>query len=54
MGKGVTFDSGGYNLKAGPGSMIEMMKVDRHDLTRLGFRVIRRHWGLGFRVMRRH
>ena len=27
VGKGVTFDSGGYNLKAGAGSMIEMMKV---------------------------
>lgn len=28
VGKGLTFDSGGYNLKAGPGSMIEMMKTD--------------------------
>jgi len=28
IGKGLTFDSGGYNLKAGPGSMIEMMKFD--------------------------
>jgi len=28
VGKGLTFDSGGYNLKAGPGSMIEMMKFD--------------------------
>ncbi|CAK0872832.1 unnamed protein product, partial [Prorocentrum cordatum] len=30
VGKGVTFDSGGYNLKegAGAGSMIEMMKFD--------------------------
>jgi len=27
VGKGLTFDSGGYNIKAGPGSMIEMMKV---------------------------
>lgn len=27
VGKGLTFDSGGYNLKAGPGSMIELMKV---------------------------
>ena len=27
VGKGLTFDSGGYNLKAGAGSMIEMMKV---------------------------
>jgi leucyl aminopeptidase len=27
VGKGLTFDSGGYNLK-GPGSMIEMMKID--------------------------
>ena len=26
VGKGLTFDSGGYNLKAGAGSMIEMMK----------------------------
>lgn len=26
IGKGLTFDSGGYNLKAGAGSMIEMMK----------------------------
>jgi leucyl aminopeptidase len=22
VGKGLTFDSGGYNLKAGPGSMV--------------------------------
>lgn len=28
VGKGLTFDSGGYNIKAGPGSMIEMMKFD--------------------------
>lgn len=28
VGKGVTFDSGGYNLKAGAGSMIELMKFD--------------------------
>lgn len=28
IGKGLTFDSGGYNLKAGAGSMIEMMKFD--------------------------
>ena len=28
MGKGLTFDSGGYNLKAGVGSMIELMKFD--------------------------
>lgn len=28
MGKGLTFDSGGYNLKVGPGSMIELMKFD--------------------------
>lgn len=28
IGKGLTFDSGGYNLKAGGGSMIEMMKFD--------------------------
>ncbi|KAG2486113.1 hypothetical protein HYH03_015208 [Edaphochlamys debaryana] len=28
VGKGLTFDSGGYNLKAGAGSMIEMMKFD--------------------------
>jgi len=28
VGKGLTFDSGGYNLKAGGGSMIEMMKFD--------------------------
>lgn len=28
MGKGVTFDCGGYNIKAGPGCMIEMMKFD--------------------------
>eukprot|EP00933_Yihiella_yeosuensis_P069744 TRINITY_DN7666_c0_g1_i2.p1 TRINITY_DN7666_c0_g1~~TRINITY_DN7666_c0_g1_i2.p1 ORF type:complete len:518 (+),score=138.04 TRINITY_DN7666_c0_g1_i2:56-1609(+) len=27
-GKGVTFDSGGYNIKAGPGSLIELMKFD--------------------------
>jgi leucyl aminopeptidase len=28
VGKGLTFDSGGSNLKAGAGSMIEMMKFD--------------------------
>lgn len=28
VGKGVTFDSGGYNVKAGAGSMIEYMKID--------------------------
>ena len=28
VGKGLTFDAGGYNLKAGAGSMIEMMKFD--------------------------
>jgi len=28
VGKGVTFDSGGYNIKAGAGSMIELMKFD--------------------------
>ncbi len=28
IGKGITFDSGGYNLKAGAGSMIELMKFD--------------------------
>ncbi|AFY72498.1 leucyl aminopeptidase [Synechococcus sp. PCC 7502] len=28
IGKGVTFDSGGLNIKAGPGSSIEMMKMD--------------------------
>lgn len=28
IGKGLTFDSGGYNLKAGKGSMIEQMKDD--------------------------
>ena len=28
IGKGVTFDSGGYNLKTGPGCMIELMKFD--------------------------
>eukprot|EP00741_Cyanophora_paradoxa_P019427 tig00021127_g18754.t1 len=28
IGKGLTFDSGGYNLKAGAGSMIEHMKID--------------------------
>lgn len=32
IGKGLTFDSGGYNLKAGPGSMIEMMKFDMGGL----------------------
>ena len=31
VGKGLTFDSGGYNLKAGAGSMIEMMKVGAWD-----------------------
>jgi hypothetical protein len=28
---GVTFDTGGYNIKAGAGSMIEMMKFDSAD-----------------------
>lgn len=28
VGKGVTFDSGGYNLKVGPRCLIEMMKFD--------------------------
>ncbi|SOV83025.1 M17 leucyl aminopeptidase [Plasmodium reichenowi] len=28
VGKGITFDSGGYNLKAAPGSMIDLMKFD--------------------------
>ncbi|CAD2111139.1 M17 leucyl aminopeptidase, putative [Plasmodium vinckei] len=28
VGKGITFDAGGYNLKAAPGSMIELMKFD--------------------------
>jgi leucyl aminopeptidase len=28
VGKGLTFDSGGLNIKAGAGSMIEMMKFD--------------------------
>lgn len=28
VGKGLTYDSGGYNLKAGPGSLIEIMKFD--------------------------
>ena len=28
MGKGLSFDSGGYNIKAGAGSMIEKMKFD--------------------------
>mmetsp|Transcript_52104 Transcript_52104/g.81338 ORF Transcript_52104/g.81338 Transcript_52104/m.81338 type:complete len:612 (+) Transcript_52104:36-1871(+) len=28
IGKGLTFDSGGYNIKAGAGSMIEKMKTD--------------------------
>lgn len=29
VGKGITFDSGGYNIKAGAGSMIALMKVSR-------------------------
>ncbi|MEO0457688.1 MAG: leucyl aminopeptidase [Cyanobacteria bacterium P01_A01_bin.114] len=28
VGKGLTFDSGGLNIKAGAGSMIDMMKID--------------------------
>jgi leucyl aminopeptidase len=28
VGKGLTFDAGGYNIKAGPGCMIEVMKLD--------------------------
>ncbi|CAH9093383.1 unnamed protein product [Cuscuta europaea] len=28
VGKGLTFDSGGYNIKTGPGCSIEMMKFD--------------------------
>ena len=32
IGKGLTFDSGGYNLKVGAGSSIEMMKIDMGGL----------------------
>ncbi|KAK6942300.1 Peptidase M17, leucyl aminopeptidase, N-terminal, partial [Dillenia turbinata] len=28
VGKGLTFDSGGYNIKTGPGCLIELMKSD--------------------------
>jgi leucyl aminopeptidase len=28
VGKGLTFDSGGYNIKTGPGCSIELMKFD--------------------------
>jgi len=28
IGKGITFDTGGVNLKTGPASMIELMKFD--------------------------
>ncbi|GMP63954.1 hypothetical protein CsSME_00025434 [Camellia sinensis var. sinensis] len=28
VGKGLTFDSGGYNIKTGPGCIIELMKSD--------------------------
>ncbi|ONM01120.1 Leucine aminopeptidase 2 chloroplastic [Zea mays] len=28
VGKGLTFDSGGYNIKTGPGCNIELMKFD--------------------------
>lgn len=28
VGKGLTFDSGGYNLKTGPGCLIQLMKFD--------------------------
>jgi len=28
VGKGLTFDSGGYNIKTGAGSLIEKMKFD--------------------------
>ncbi|EPS65095.1 hypothetical protein M569_09684, partial [Genlisea aurea] len=28
VGKGLTFDSGGYNIKTGPGCSIELMKID--------------------------
>ncbi|GLT73361.1 hypothetical protein SLA2020_452270 [Shorea laevis] len=28
VGKGLTFDSGGYNIKTGPGCSIELMKLD--------------------------
>ncbi|KAK9076768.1 hypothetical protein SSX86_005102 [Deinandra increscens subsp. villosa] len=28
VGKGLTFDSGGYNIKSGPGCLIELMKFD--------------------------
>lgn len=40
VGKGLTFDSGGYNLKAGPGSMIELMKVSHNAYEVVG-RVVR-------------
>lgn len=39
VGKGLTFDSGGYNLKAGAGSMIELMKFDMVSGSI--------HWGVG-------
>ena len=32
IGKGLTFDSGGYNIKSGPSSMIELMKFDMGGL----------------------
>ncbi|XP_071696923.1 leucine aminopeptidase 1-like [Rutidosis leptorrhynchoides] len=28
VGKGLTFDSGGYNIKTGPGCLVELMKYD--------------------------
>ncbi|THG14538.1 hypothetical protein TEA_025275 [Camellia sinensis var. sinensis] len=31
VGKGLTFDSGGYNIKTGPGCSIEFMKFDMGD-----------------------
>ena len=40
--QGLTFDSGGYNLKSGAGSMIEMMKARRATVQALPL-----HWLLG-------
>jgi leucyl aminopeptidase len=40
VGKGLTFDSGGYNLKAGAGSMIEMMKVGGRASGRAGLATV--------------
>jgi len=63
IGKGITFDSGGYNIKAGAGSMIALMKVrvgawqgwaGETEVGCCSTRARRRHGGGGDCRCRRH